>query len=48
MRSMALVCAGRVEKKAVVIDNEIKIQDMMNLTATSDHRFGDAATFLPF
>jgi len=48
MRSMALICAGRVQKKPIVINNEIKIQDIVNLTATSDHRFGDAATFLPF
>jgi pyruvate/2-oxoglutarate dehydrogenase complex dihydrolipoamide acyltransferase (E2) component len=48
MRSIALLCIGRVEKKALVIDNEIKIQDVMNVTATSDHRFGDAATFVPF
>jgi len=45
---MGLVCGGRVEKKAVVVDNEIKIQDVCNFTATSDHRFGDAATFWPF
>jgi hypothetical protein len=48
MRSIALVCVGRVEKKALVIENEIKIQDVINFTSTTDHRFGDAATFTPF
>jgi hypothetical protein len=45
---MGLICCGRIEKKALVIDNEIKIQDVVNLTSTTDHRLGDAATFLPY
>jgi pyruvate/2-oxoglutarate dehydrogenase complex dihydrolipoamide acyltransferase (E2) component len=48
MRSLGLVCCGRIEKKALVVDNEIKIQDVINFTCTTDHRYGDAATFAPF
>jgi pyruvate/2-oxoglutarate dehydrogenase complex dihydrolipoamide acyltransferase (E2) component len=32
----------------VVVDGELKIQSIMNTTNTGDHRFGDAAIFLPF
>jgi pyruvate/2-oxoglutarate dehydrogenase complex dihydrolipoamide acyltransferase (E2) component len=48
MRSIALICCGRTEKKVLAIDGEIKIQDVVNFTTTTDHRFGDAATFLPY
>lgn len=48
MRAMGLSCIGVVQKKAVVIDDEIVIQDMMNTTQTGDHRYGDAAIWMPF
>jgi pyruvate/2-oxoglutarate dehydrogenase complex dihydrolipoamide acyltransferase (E2) component len=47
MRTMGLACVGRIQKKAVVIDEQIVIQDMVNCTQTGDHRFGDAAIFMP-
>jgi pyruvate/2-oxoglutarate dehydrogenase complex dihydrolipoamide acyltransferase (E2) component len=42
-----LTCAGSIRQKPLVIDNEIKIQSVLNITSTGDHRFGDAAIFLP-
>lgn len=47
MRSMGLFCIGAVEKKPVVLDDEIVIREMMNLVMTADHRYGDAALFKP-
>jgi hypothetical protein len=38
---------GRVEKRPVVVGEEVLIQDMMNKTSTGDHRFGDAAIWTP-
>lgn len=42
MHAMFVLCIGKTQKKAVVIDNEVKIRDMMNTVWTIDHRFGDA------
>jgi hypothetical protein len=47
MRGMGLFCIGAIQKKAVVVNDEIVIQSMMNVTQTGDHRFGDASIFLP-
>jgi pyruvate dehydrogenase E2 component (dihydrolipoamide acetyltransferase) len=40
---VAIIGVYEIQKKAVVIDNEIKIRDMMNITATCDHRLIDGA-----
>lgn len=46
---MALLCTGKIEKRAIVGENdEIKVAHMMTMVATGDHRYGDAAIFLPF
>ena len=46
MRCMGLFCTGKITKKPVVMENdEIKIQSMMNVVSTGDHRFGDASIF---
>lgn len=48
MRSMSLFCIGKCEKKAIVDENnEIKVGNVLNMTSTGDHRYGDAAVFLP-
>jgi len=44
---MGLICAGKTDKRAVVINGEIKIQEMITTTLTFDHRYGDIMTFLP-
>jgi len=45
---MALLCCGKIEKRAIVGENdEVKVANMMTLVATGDHRYGDAAIFLP-
>ena len=46
---MAMLCCGKIEKRAVVGENdEIKVAHIMTMVATGDHRYGDAAIFLPF
>ena len=47
MHAMGLTCAGKIAKKAVVIDEQIVIQDVIRCTQTVDHRFGDGATWKP-
>ena len=47
MRSLCLFCVGAIEKKPCVVGDEIKIQNMMNVTQTGDHRYADAATVHP-
>lgn len=47
MRSIGLTCAGKIRKMPLVIDGELKIQSVLNTTSTGDHRYGDAAIFLP-
>lgn len=47
MRAFGLSCAGKIRKVPQVIDGELKIQSVLNLTSTGDHRFGDAAIFIP-
>ena len=45
----SLICTGAIEKRPVVNEKgEIEIADMMTAVATGDHRYGDAAIFIPF
>lgn len=47
MHAIGFFCVGSVVKKPIVDPKtgEIVIADMMNVTMTGDHRFGDAAIF---
>jgi len=47
MRVMGLFCVGAVIKKPIVVDDKIVIAPIMNVTQTGDHRYGDAAVFVP-
>jgi pyruvate/2-oxoglutarate dehydrogenase complex dihydrolipoamide acyltransferase (E2) component len=47
MRTVGSTQAGAIRKMPVVVDGELKIQSIMNTTNTGDHRFGDAAIWLP-
>ena len=47
MRSVGLTCAGTIRKVPLVVDGELKIQSILTTTNTGDHRFGDAAIWLP-
>lgn len=40
---VAIIGVYEIQKKPVVINNEIKIRDIMNVTATCDHRLIDGA-----
>ena len=45
----SLICTGTIEKRPIVNEKgEIEIADMMTAVATGDHRYGDAAIFIPF
>lgn len=49
LHCMALLCMGKIEKKPVVGEGDkIEIASMMQMVATGDHRYGDAAIFIPF
>ena len=51
VHSMALLCTGAIQKRAVVDEKDndsVKVRPMMTIAATGDHRYGDAAIFLPF
>ncbi len=48
MHAQVVACAGKIVKKPVVRDDQIVIRDMMTIVYTLDHRFGDAAVFIPF
>lgn len=48
MYTMIVVCTGKIEKKAVVVEDEIVIRPMMNSIYTIDHRFGDASIGIKF
>jgi len=49
VHQMCLLCTGAIQKRVVVGENdEIKIAQMMTCTVTGDHRYGDAAIFIPF
>ena len=38
-----LITVGSTVKKPVVVDNEVKIRDIINITLTLDHRYTDGA-----
>jgi len=46
---MGLLCCGITEKRAVVDQetNEISVKPMMTVVASGDHRYGDAAIWVP-
>jgi pyruvate dehydrogenase E2 component (dihydrolipoamide acetyltransferase) len=44
----AMLCAGGLQEKAVVVNHEIVIRPMMTLTCTADHRVWNGATALRF
>ena len=47
--SMALICCGKIELRPIVNkEGEIVPAHMMTVVATGDHRYGDAAIFIPF
>ena len=48
MHSMALLCTGKIEKRPIVKEDQVAISNMMTMVATGDHRYGDAAIFIPF
>ena len=49
VHQMAILCTGKIEKRAVVgKDDKIEAANMMTMVATGDHRYGDAAIFIPF
>ena len=47
---MSLICTGKIEKRVVANKDGTgyEIKSMMTSVATGDHRFGDAAIFIPF
>ena len=46
---MAILSCGKIERRAIVDENdEVKVASMMTMVGTGDHRYGDAAIFLPF
>jgi len=48
---MALMCFGKIQKRPYVDTNDgdkIKVANMMTAVGTGDHRYGDAAIFVPF
>ena len=50
VNALGYVCCGVIEKRAIVDQKteEIKVAPMMTVIATGDHRYGDAAIFVPF
>ena len=47
----ALICTGKIEKRAYVDTKDgdkVKVANFMTSIGTGDHRFGDAAIFVPF
>jgi len=49
MRSLGLSCCGKVRDVPLMIEGHDapQIQQIVTLTSTGDHRFGDAAMFMP-
>ena len=49
VHQMGLLCCGKVEKRAVVDQetDEISVKKVMTVVATGDHRYGDAAIWVP-
>ena len=51
VHQLGLMCFGAIEKRAVVDTNDgdkIKVAKMCTAVGTGDHRYGDAAIFVPF
>ena len=52
LHTLGLQCLGKIEKRAIVETkdgkDEIKVASMMTVIGTGDHRFGDAAIFVPY
>lgn len=50
MHALGYICCGAIEKRAIVEKetDAIKVANMMTVVATGDHRYGDAAIFVPF
>lgn len=50
MHALGYICCGAIEKRAVVEKetDAIKVASMMTVVGTGDHRYGDAAIFVPF
>ena len=42
-----VITVGATLKKAMVVNNEIKIRDVINVTLTLDHRYTDGARAAP-
>ena len=42
-----IITVGSTLKKPLVVENEIKIRDVINVTLTLDHRFTDGARAAP-
>jgi pyruvate/2-oxoglutarate dehydrogenase complex dihydrolipoamide acyltransferase (E2) component len=47
MQHLGMTTMGALRKMPVVVDGELKIQQVMQTTNTGDHRYGDASIFLP-
>lgn len=47
---MSLICTGKIEKRPYYNPEtgKLEVASMMTSTATGDHRYGDAAIFIPF
>ena len=46
---MAIMCTGAIQKRAIVDENDnIVVANMMTVMGTGDHRYGDAASMIPF
>jgi pyruvate/2-oxoglutarate dehydrogenase complex dihydrolipoamide acyltransferase (E2) component len=43
-----VVCTGKAEKRAVVVNDELVIRTMMTVIYTFDHRYGDAGLGVRF
>ena len=49
MHAMFVICTGKAQKKAVVVENDkIVVKLMCKVVFTMDHRFGDASLVLKF
>ena len=50
VHALGYVCCGVIEKRAIVDPetDKISVAPMMTVAATGDHRYGDAAIFVPF
>ena len=48
MCTMIVACTGKIEKKAVVVNDEIVIRPIMNVIYSIDHRYADASVGIKF